>query len=219
MDRVIEMEDMTARLEHERELFEKDMDEEDDRPLVRPRPAKQPSQVYSIRLPVDRLAELRRYADRRGMAPTALIREWVLQRLDAAAREDELADLAASWRPDPDDESFLLVARGNLSPAHGLEMPELSGVIPVHAAPMADMVALLRSMVCEAMRDLVPSPEDFVATGASGQGRGWESMATKGHRSAGKSYRSAVTGRYVTKKQAKRSPKTTVTESRKKKTK
>lgn len=41
------------------------------------------SQVYSIRVPVDRLEDLRQLAAARGEAPTALMRQWVLERLDA----------------------------------------------------------------------------------------------------------------------------------------
>lgn len=40
------------------------------------------SQVYSVRIPVDRLAQLRRLADKRGVAPTVLLRQFVLERLD-----------------------------------------------------------------------------------------------------------------------------------------
>lgn len=50
--------------------------------FVRPRPAKEPSQVYSIRLPATVVAELRVLATARGEAPTGLIRDWVLERLD-----------------------------------------------------------------------------------------------------------------------------------------
>lgn len=39
------------------------------------------SQVYSVRIPVDSLAQLRRLADERGVAPTALLRQFVLERL------------------------------------------------------------------------------------------------------------------------------------------
>lgn len=49
---------------------------------VRPKPAKDPSQVYSVRIPVNRLEELRSLAERRGDQPTALLREFVLERLD-----------------------------------------------------------------------------------------------------------------------------------------
>ena len=50
--------------------------------------AKEPSQVYAIRIPVSRLETIRKLADARGEQPTALLREWVLERLD-----EELADL------------------------------------------------------------------------------------------------------------------------------
>ena len=44
--------------------------------------AKEPSQVYALRIPVSRLAAIRWLADRRDEQPTALLREWVLERLD-----------------------------------------------------------------------------------------------------------------------------------------
>ncbi len=54
------------------------------------------SQVYTVRMPADRLAELRAVADRSGEQPSTLMRRWVLERLD-----DERAhqpDLAAVRR-------------------------------------------------------------------------------------------------------------------------
>ncbi len=45
-------------------------------------PAADPSQVYAVRIPVSRLRELRQVADRMGVPPTTLIREWVIERLD-----------------------------------------------------------------------------------------------------------------------------------------
>lgn len=45
------------------------------------RPAKEPSQVYSIRLPADVLGSVRELARRRGEAPTSMLRTWVLERL------------------------------------------------------------------------------------------------------------------------------------------
>ncbi len=48
--------------------------------FVRPRPA-MASQVYSIRLPVTVVDDLRALASAKGEAPTALIREWVLDRM------------------------------------------------------------------------------------------------------------------------------------------
>lgn len=62
---------------------------------------KDPSQVYSLRLPVDRLAELRQIADRSAVAPSALMRRWVLEKLDdiaegrsriAEMREEHVSD-------------------------------------------------------------------------------------------------------------------------------
>lgn len=46
------------------------------------RSAADPAQVYAVRFPVSRLAELRKVADELGEPPTALIRRWVLERLD-----------------------------------------------------------------------------------------------------------------------------------------
>ena len=67
----------------------------DDLPFTRLRRyAKEPSQVYAIRIPVSRLQAIRRLAGGRGEQPTALLREWVLERLD----EEELATAAAIAR-------------------------------------------------------------------------------------------------------------------------
>lgn len=41
----------------------------------------QPSQVYSVRIPVAQIEQLRAAADHRGVAPTALLREWLIERL------------------------------------------------------------------------------------------------------------------------------------------
>lgn len=57
--------------------------EAEDEQFFKPRPPKQPSQVYSIRVPVERLEQLRKLAEERHVAPSALIREWVIERLDA----------------------------------------------------------------------------------------------------------------------------------------
>lgn len=51
--------------------------------------AKEPSQVYAIRIPVSRLKTIRWLADRRHEQPTALLREWVLERLDEELVEAE----------------------------------------------------------------------------------------------------------------------------------
>jgi hypothetical protein len=71
---------------------------DDDLEWVRHRePAKSPAAVYSVRIPVDRIEELRRLAADRGVQPTALIRTWVLAQLDAARSSD---DYAQRWERD-----------------------------------------------------------------------------------------------------------------------
>ncbi|MFD9889483.1 hypothetical protein ACFWY9_09090 [Amycolatopsis sp. NPDC059027] len=52
-------------------------------------PPKSPTAVYSVRIPVDRIEELRKLAAERGVQPTALIRTWVLAQLDAANDADD----------------------------------------------------------------------------------------------------------------------------------
>ncbi len=47
-----------------------------------PAPSHAPSQVYSIRVPVDRLEQVRRLASERNVAPTTMLRQWVLTQLD-----------------------------------------------------------------------------------------------------------------------------------------
>jgi hypothetical protein len=52
------------------------------------------SHVYTVRMPVDRLAELRALAEEAGEQPSALMRRWVLERLDTErAHQPELADV------------------------------------------------------------------------------------------------------------------------------
>lgn len=46
---------------------------------------KDPSQVYSVRMPVDRLEELRVLAERSHMTPSALMRRLAIEGLDRAA--------------------------------------------------------------------------------------------------------------------------------------
>lgn len=76
--------DLAATLREEAELF----DAEDEEAVaeavwVRPAPPRDPSQVYSVRIPVTELEKLRRVADHKGVTPSALMRTWVLLRLDA----------------------------------------------------------------------------------------------------------------------------------------
>ena len=53
-----------------------------ERTFVQIPPPREPSQVYSVRIPVARIEELRKIAAACGQAPSALLREWVLERLD-----------------------------------------------------------------------------------------------------------------------------------------
>jgi len=58
------------------------------------RPPRDPSQVYSLRVPVRRLEELRRRAESEGVEPSALMRRWVLERLDQEQARGELSPAA-----------------------------------------------------------------------------------------------------------------------------
>jgi hypothetical protein len=52
------------------------------------RRAEDPSQVYAVRIPVSRLRRLREVAADLGMQPSALIRQWVVEHLDALDTND-----------------------------------------------------------------------------------------------------------------------------------
>lgn len=52
------------------------------------RRAEDPSQVYAVRIPVSRLRRLREVATDLGVQPSALIRQWVIERLDALDAND-----------------------------------------------------------------------------------------------------------------------------------
>jgi hypothetical protein len=55
--------------------------------FVPARPPKEPSQIYSLRLPVSVVEQIRILAASRGEAATALLREWVLGHLDEELNE------------------------------------------------------------------------------------------------------------------------------------
>jgi hypothetical protein len=59
------------------------------------RPRGTPSQVYSLRLPVERVAQLREVAETHGVTPSALIRSWVVEKLDQMK-------VARRYQPDED---------------------------------------------------------------------------------------------------------------------
>ncbi|MGH7882432.1 MAG: hypothetical protein ACREN8_05940 [Candidatus Dormibacteraceae bacterium] len=62
-----------------------------DGPYHRPRPAKDPSEVYSVRMPISRLEQLRQIAEQERTNPSTLIRKWVLDRLDQKG-QDQVVD-------------------------------------------------------------------------------------------------------------------------------
>lgn len=68
----------------EAEAAEQLRDDDDLGPTYAPKhPPKDPSQVYSVRIPVSRLEQLRQRATEEGVAPSSLMRKWVIERLDA----------------------------------------------------------------------------------------------------------------------------------------
>lgn len=85
-------------------------------PMVRNRvKAKEPSQVYSLRIPMDRLEELRQRAEQQHVAPTVLMRRWVLDRLDEEAEKgSRLEERRAALRVEHDDEGLLVVTQSEL---------------------------------------------------------------------------------------------------------
>jgi chemotaxis protein histidine kinase CheA len=69
--------------------------EAEERGDIRPKPgqrgrkrAEDPSQVYTVRIPVSRLRRLRELAEELGIAPSALIRQWVIDRLDESSVQE-----------------------------------------------------------------------------------------------------------------------------------
>ncbi len=70
---------------------------------IRRTPTKDPSAVYSVRIPVAELEHLRIFAESRGMTPSGLLRQWVIERLqteseDLAVHADQIAETAARLR-------------------------------------------------------------------------------------------------------------------------
>jgi len=80
--------DISRMLEKEAERFEKEKNKGGSRRYFTPPLAAEPSQVYSVRIPVGRIEELRALAAREGKQPSAMIRAWILQRLDTELRQE-----------------------------------------------------------------------------------------------------------------------------------
>jgi hypothetical protein len=76
--------DLAELLEAEAEEAERRAENEDHGPSYRRKhPPRDPAQVYSLRIPVDQIEELRQLASDKGVTPSALMREWVLERIAA----------------------------------------------------------------------------------------------------------------------------------------
>ena len=68
-----------------------EVSDEDDGHVTRPRPPQRPAQVYSVRIPVEALEKLRGIASRSGVAPSSLMREWVLERLESEGQTNVIS--------------------------------------------------------------------------------------------------------------------------------
>jgi hypothetical protein len=82
---------------------------------------KEPSQVYSLRMPAKLLDQLRRLAEEEDIEPSALMRLWVIERLDA--ERDRRADQPA---PAVEIRAKLRQARELLEEVHAAEERMLS---------------------------------------------------------------------------------------------
>jgi len=89
----------------------------------RRRASTDPAQVYSIRIPVGLLDELRRIADREGLPPATMVREWVIERIQREVIADGLIATATPFTSIDDfreggsvDRSFSTVWHGSIAP-------------------------------------------------------------------------------------------------------
>lgn len=90
-----QLKDVKTTLAEEADLFEKQKNESREASdYVKPLPPRAPAQVYSVRIPVDRLAELKALADSQDVAPSTMIRDWVLERLDSEKDPSTLESIA-----------------------------------------------------------------------------------------------------------------------------
>lgn len=80
--------DLATTLREEAALAEKEFDSDDDVWVRSRRPPKSPSMVYSVRIPVSRVEELRQVAADAGLDPSAMVRQWVLERLDSELSDE-----------------------------------------------------------------------------------------------------------------------------------
>jgi hypothetical protein len=156
--------DLATILREEAALAESEEDCDDDGWVRSRRPPKAPSMVYSVRIPVSRVEELRRVAEAAGMEPSAMVRRWVLERLDTEQSEEggtaeqvkeALVHLLAALRSRDDDRPWGLI-------------------VTPHAESFANMVAQARPS------KVAKSSAKSTAVGDSRTARGSQSVATKG---------------------------------------
>jgi uncharacterized protein (DUF4415 family) len=86
-DQMSDMKDIGEVLRNEADRMEKEADV--DRRYVRTAAPRNPSQVYSIRIPVELLEQLRQIAAESQTPTTAMLRQWILDRLAAEPRADD----------------------------------------------------------------------------------------------------------------------------------
>ena len=107
------MTDIRKLLAEEAEASEEMADVE--APMARNRvKAKEPSQVYSLRIPVDRLEELRQRAEQQHVAPTVLMRRWILDRLDYEAEKGSRLEERRAALKDEHEDALMVVTESEL---------------------------------------------------------------------------------------------------------
>ncbi len=90
-----QLKDVKTTLTEEAELFEKHKnDAREAHEYAKPLPPRSPAQVYSVRIPVDRLADLKSLAESQRVPPSTMIRDWVLERLDSEKDPSSLESIA-----------------------------------------------------------------------------------------------------------------------------
>jgi hypothetical protein len=168
-------EDMAELLAAEAEEAERHADPEDHGPSYRRKyPPRDPAQVYSLRIPVAQLEELRQLAAGMGVTPSALMRQWVLERM--AAEKAGLPDALQVWER-------LREVLGNLEDAHrrlaqSAEPQRWAGaaaarttVLPVSLDPQdvehKEIRTLITDRVVERMEEEIAEWKQERASGAS----------------------------------------------------
>lgn len=76
--------ELLAKIDADADAFEHDTDPDAVHYVRHQRPPKDP--VYSLRIPADRVRQLRELAAARGIDASALARQWIVEQLDAAQK-------------------------------------------------------------------------------------------------------------------------------------